>query len=741
MAPSTYYSIDSQSGVALLYLSNPPVNALHPSLLSSFAENMALLQADASVKAIIITGEGPSAFSAGFDIPQFVKLQSGSGAKLPDVNAMLTALVENGPKPTVAAIKGSALGGGCEVAMATNARVATAKSVLGLPELQLGVIPGFGGTQRLPRLVGIQKAMEMMLTSKPLKAVEAKNRGLVDVVVANDDDLLPAAKQLALAMANGTTPRTCALSKTDKIGPPMAARAMVQLGRMQVAKNTPPGMKHPSMCLDAILVGATEGPEAGIKKEAEVFAEVVQHDVSKSLVHVFLSQRLTSKIRGVTDSGLRPRPMKCVAIIGGGLMGSGIATACVLNGIDVVLKEVNQKFLEGGMQRVAANLMSSVKKGRMTKEKYEQCMSRLKGTITYEGFDRADMVIEAALEDIGLKQKIFAELEQVCRKDCILSTNTSTIDINVVGAKTNAINRIIGNHFFSPAHVMKLLEIIKTDSTDKQVILDTIAFGKAIKKVPVVVGNCTGFAVNRVFFPYTMAACLLVDLGVDPYRIDKVIKAFGMPMGPLRLADLVGIEVGVHVGGQFVQNFSDRTYASELMHRMRDGDRLGEKNKKGFYNYDAKRRATPAGRDVEAILAASGAALDAKAANTAAQLRQIKQKVRSFSDKDIVDFIMLPVVNESSRVVAEGIVDKASDLDIASVLSMGFPPYRGGPIKMADLRGAASVRDRLASFAAMFTPVGLGGFFEPCDYLQSCARAGVTLADGRSALGTQMARL
>merc|ERR1719352_998351 len=204
-------------------------------------------------------------------------------------------------------------------------------------------------------------------------------------------------------------------------------------------------MKHPSMCLDAILVGATEGPEAGIKKEAEVFAEVVQHDVSKSLVHVFLSQRLTSKIRGVTDSGLRPRPMKCVAIIGGGLMGSGIATACVLNGIDVVLKEVNQKFLEGGMQRVAANLMSSVKKGRMTKEKYEQCMTRLKGTITYEGFDRADMVIEAALEDIGLKQKIFAELEQVCRKDCILSTNTSTIDINVVGAKTNAINRIIGN--------------------------------------------------------------------------------------------------------------------------------------------------------------------------------------------------------------------------------------------------------------------------------------------------------
>merc|ERR1719473_529286 len=384
-----------------------------------------------------------------------------------------------------------------------------------------------------------------MLTSKPIKAVEAKNRGLVDVVVSDDSECL-------------------VVAKTDKIGPPMAARAMVQLGRMQVAKSTPPYLKHPGMCLDAILVGAVEGSAAGLKKEAEVFAEVVQHDVSKSLVHVFLSLRLTSKIRGVTDSGLKPRPMRCVAVIGGGLMGSGIATACVLNGIEVIIKEINQKFLDAGLGRVSANLMSSVKKGRMTKQKYDECMGRLSGALTYDNFGKVDMVVEAVLEDIGLKQRIFADLEKACRPDCILSTNTSTIDISVVAAKTRAADRIVGAHFFSPAHVMKLLEIVRTDDTSSQVVLDTLAFGKQIKKVPVVVGNCCGFAVNRVFFPYTMAACLLVDLGLDPYKIDAAIKAFGMPMGPLRLADLVGIQVGVHVGAQFVDNFPDRTYATPL---------------------------------------------------------------------------------------------------------------------------------------------------------------------------------
>lgn len=550
-SPCTHYRVDPSSGVAVITLHYPPLNALHPALLTYLFENLKRAHRDPAAKAIVLIGNNNN-FSPGFDIAQFQN-KSGGGGIDNDINDAICAVLEGGPKPTVAAIHGVALGGGLEIAMGCNARVCTPDTRLGLPELSLGILPGFGGTQRLPRLVGLKKAVEMMLTSAPIKHDQALKLGLVDEVVPLDQ-LLAAACKRAKDMAEGRAPRVLSLGRTDRLEPLSEALIILEFARGEAAKKAP-GLLHPLLCIDAIQYGVEHGGFAGLKREGECFAKAASLDTHKALVHVFFATRSTKKVKGVTDAGLKPRKIQVVAVLGGGLMGSGIATALVLTpGIEVILKEVSQQFLDGGMSRIKANLMSRVKKGAMSKEAAEAALGKVKGALDYADFKRCDMVIEAVIEDIPLKQRIFADLEKECRPDCILSTNTSTIDINLVGAKIpSARPRILGAHFFSPAHVMPLLEIVRTEHTSSQAILDTLELSSRIKKTPVVVGNCTGFAVNRVFFPYTMAACLLVDMGLDPFTIDKVIGGkFGMPMGPFRLNDLVGSDIGLHVGKNFL---------------------------------------------------------------------------------------------------------------------------------------------------------------------------------------------
>eukprot|EP00854_Cymbomonas_tetramitiformis_P018996 gene18996-22708_t len=559
MAPTATMEIH-QDGVAVITVSHPPMNSLHPMVLSALLDSLKTAQADSRVKAIVVTGH--KNFSAGFDIPTFVRIQSGAET-LDDVNPHLNALLESGPKPTVAAIEGAALGGGCELAMGCNARICTPNAQMGLPELTLGLIPGMGGTQRLPRLVGLQKAMQMILTSKPIKAQEAKKFGLVSQIVP-PSDLLATAKAWALDVAAGRRPRVIALEKADwfvpwVMGSPNEVLPMLEMAKKQAQKS---GMEHPLLCIDAITEGVVNGPVAGLAKEQEVFKYCMQQEVAKSLVHVFLARGGTSKVRGITDQGLKPTKLNTVAVLGGGLMGSGICTALALSGSNVLLKEINQKFLDGGLERIKANLMSSVKKRKMSEKQAMAVFGRVKGTLEYADFKDCDMVIEAVIEDVNLKQQIFKDLEDSCPPHCVLSTNTSTIDINVV--------------------------------------YDVVSLAKQIKKTPVVVGNCTGFAVNRVFFPYTMSAMMLLDMGQDPYHVDKVC--------------------------------------------------------------------------------------------------------------------------------AEGIVDKPGDLDIATVMSMGFPAYRGGLIHWADYKGAQYIVKRLNDFAKMVP--GHAGFFAPCEYLQQCANQGVPLGVG-----------
>ncbi|GAY35866.1 hypothetical protein CUMW_019050 [Citrus unshiu] len=709
-------------GVAIITIINPPVNSLSLDVLFSLKENYEQALRRDDVKAIVVTG-AKGKFSGGFDITLFGGIQGGQLAEpKPGYIAVeiLTNIVEGARKPSVAAIDGLALGGGLEVAMACHARISTPSAQLGLPELQLGIIPGFGGTQRLPRLVGLPKSLEMMLTSKPVKGEEAHSLGLVDAVVA-PDQLVSIARQWALDILEHRRPWVATLYKTDKIEPLGEAREIFKFARAQARKQAP-NLTHPIVCIDVVEAGVVSGPRAGLQKEAEDFQKLLRSETCKSLVHIFFAQRGTSKVPGVTDLGLAPRRVKKVAILGGGLMGSGIATALILSNYPVILKEVNEKFLEAGIGRVRGEALP--------------------------------YIILAVIENVSLKQQIFADLEKYCPPHCILASNTSTIDLNLIGERTYSKDRIVGAHFFSPAHVMPLLEIVRTNQTSPQVIVDLLDIGKKIKKTPVVVGNCTGFAVNRMFFPYTQAAFLLVEHGTDLYQIDRAITKFGMPMGPFRLADLVGFGVAIATGTQFIENFPEQTYKSMIIPIMQEDKRAGETTRKGFYLYDERRKASPdpeVKKFIEKARSMSGVAIDPKVLsffltgysklcctgvfpltvlgagikfNTKPQMIEIRNsRFAKLSEKDIVEMIFFPVVNEACRVFAEGIAVKAADLDIASVMGMGFPVYRGGIMFWADSLGSKYIYSRLEEWSSLY-----GEFFKPCAFLAERAAKGATLS-------------
>ncbi|KAJ3669495.1 hypothetical protein LUZ60_011445 [Juncus effusus] len=701
-------------GVAVITIINPPVNSLSIDVLYSLKENYEEALRRNDVKAIVVTG-AQGKFSGGFDISAFGAIQGGKmSQEQPKVGyisiEVLTDTLEGAKKPSVAAIDGLALGGGLEVAMACHARISTPTAQLGLPELQLGVIPGFGGTQRLPRLVGLTKALEMMLLSKSIKGQEAHELGLVDSLV-QPTDLVTTARQYALEIYECKRPWVKSLYKNDKLEALGEAREILKFARAQAQKQAA-NLTHPLVCIDVIEEGIVAGPRAGLWKEATAFQGLLFSDTCKSLVHVFFSQRATTKVPGVTDLGLIPRKVTKVAILGGGLMGSGIATGLILSSYPVILKEVNQKFLDAGIDRVKANLQSRVKKGKMTEEKYEKTLSLLTGVLDFEKFRDVDLVIEAVIENVSLKQQIFSDLEKYCGPNCILATNTSTIDLNLIGEKTRSQDRIIGSHFFSPAHIMPLLEIVRTAKTSPQTVVDLLEVGKKIRKTSIVVGNCTGFAVNRMFFPYTQSALFFIDRGMDPYGIDKAVTKFGMPMGPLRLADLVGFGVAVATGMQYLEHFPERVYKSMLIPLMLEDKRTGEASKKGFYKYENRRKALP----------------DPEISKYIQKSREIAgftpdPNLMKLGEKDIVEMVFFPVVNEACRVLDEGISVKASDLDIASIFGMGFPPYRGGIMFWADSLGAKYVHSKLEQWTKQY-----GEFFKPCSYLTERASKGIALS-------------
>ncbi|KAJ7973844.1 Peroxisomal fatty acid beta-oxidation multifunctional protein [Quillaja saponaria] len=699
-------------GVAVITMCNPPVNALAVPVILGLKEKFDEAVRRNDVKAIVLTGKGGK-FSGGFDINVMQKVQqTGDINLLPDVSVELVVnKIEDSKKPVVAAIEGLALGGGLELTMGCHARIAAPKTQLGLPELTLGIIPGFGGTQRLPRLIGLSKAVEMMLLSKSIMSEEGKKLGLIDAIVSSKD-LLNVSRLWAIEIADRRKPWIRSLHRTDRLGSLYEAREVLKIARQQ-ARKTAPNMPQHQACLDVIEEGIVHGGYSGVLREAHLFKKCVLSDTSKGLVHVFFAQRATSKAPKVTDVGIKPRHVKKVAVIGGGLMGSGIATAFILSNIYVFLKEVNSEYLLKGIKTIEENVRGFVTKGKLTQDKAGKALSLLKGVLDYSEFKDVDLVIEAVIENIPLKQAIFSDIEKICPPHCTLATNTSTIDLNIIGEKTHSQDRVVGAHFFSPAHIMPLLEIVRTEKTSAQVILDLMTVGKIIKKVPIVVGNCTGFAVNRTFFPYVQGAHLLVNLGVDVYRIDRVISSFGFPMGPFLLADVVGYGVNLAVGKEFRNAFPDRTFQSPLMELMVKNGRNGKNNGKGFYIYEKGDKPKP-DLSVLSIIEESK------------RLTNIMPNAKPIpvSDQEIVEMILFPVVNEACRVLDEGIVVRASDLDIASVLGMGFPSQRGGIVFWADSVGPKHVYQSLKRWSELY-----GNFYRPSRYLEERALKGMTLAE------------
>ncbi|XP_071737250.1 peroxisomal fatty acid beta-oxidation multifunctional protein AIM1-like isoform X2 [Rutidosis leptorrhynchoides] len=579
-------------GVAVIAISNPPVNAFAVQIIGWLKEKLDEAMIRDDVKAIVLTGENGK-FTGGFDINVFQKVQqTGNLSLLPDISVdLIINKIEDAKKPVVVAIEGLALGAGLEVSVGCHARIAAPKAQLGLPELSLGVLPGAGGTQRLPRLIGLPKAIDMMLTSKPILSEEGEKLGLIDAIV-HPQDLIKVSRRWALDIANKRKPWVRSLHSVNKIGSLVEAQQILKVASQQV-KRTAPNLPQHQACLDVIEEGIVKGGFPGVLNEGKVFNELVVSDTSKGLCHVFFSQRATSKVPNVTDIGLKPRAVKKVAIIGGGLMGSGIATTLIVNNIYVVLKEVNSEYLQNAIKMIEANVRSLVARKKLAQNRADKALSMVKGVLDYSEFNDVDMVIEAVIEDVSLKQKIFCEIEKACPPHCILATNTSTIDLNLVGEKLTSQDRVVGAHFFSPAHVMPLMEIVRTEKTSPQVILDLMTVGKMIKKVPVVVRNCTGFAVNRTFFPYTQSADMLLHLGVDLFRIDRLITSFGLPMGPFQLEDLTGYGVAIAVAKEFATAFPDRTFVSPCVSLLIKNGRNGKSNGKGYYIYEKGSKPKP----------------------------------------------------------------------------------------------------------------------------------------------------
>ncbi|XP_039001286.1 glyoxysomal fatty acid beta-oxidation multifunctional protein MFP-a-like isoform X2 [Hibiscus syriacus] len=597
MEGKTYLEIGAD-GVAIITINNPPLNLLSVDVMLSLKENTEqALQRD-DVKAIVITGSNGK-FSGGFDVTAFGK--KGKHGKLGFWSIdFVTDILEAARKPLVAAIDGPALGGGLEIALACHARISTSSAVLGLPEIRYGILPGLGGTQRLPRLVGLRKALEMILMSKLVNGNDARGMGLVDAI-SSVDELVTVACHWAKDILAHKRPWIVSLYRADRLVPLTEAKMMLEHARVKSRKQSP-NLKHPLVCIDVIEEGLIRGPRTALWKESEALNELRQSDTCRSLVYFFFARQRTSKAVG---------------------------------------------------------------------------------------------------ENISLKQRIFAELESYCPPLCILASSSFKINLNSISERMKLQNRFVGTHFFSQAHSVPILEIVATEKTSPQVIVDLLAIGKKMKKIPVVVHNSTGFAMNRMFFPYSQAAMMLVEHGVDLYQIDQAAEAFGMTTGPFRMIDFVGFEVLTEMKVQFRNNFGERFNESKLTSVMQEANQSGETTKKGFYIYDREAKFT-SNPDI------------IKYVNKARSISSfgVDYELMKLSDEEIVEMIIFPVVNEACRLLEEKVVIKASDLDVASVTGMGFPEYRGGIIFWADTIGPNYICSKLEKWTETF-----GAFFKPCSHL------------------------
>ena len=690
-------SYEVRGNVAVITMNNPPVNGLGYETRRGIAAGVEQAVADGSVKAIVLTGAG-RAFSGGADIREF-----GSPKAVAEPNLLsLIRLLEDCPKPVIAAVHSVAMGGGLELALGAHYRIVTPGAQIALPEVKLGLIPGAGGTQRLPRVLGVETALNMIVSGEPVKSellAAQPGQKLFDKVV--EGDLMTA----ALAFAAEVADRRPLLRVRDMSVTHPNADAYFQFARNTVkamAKNFP----APAKCVDAVEAALKRRFDDGMVYEREVFMALMLTPESKALRHAFIGERAASKIPDVPEDTPK-RNIEKIAVIGAGTMGGGISMNFLNAGIPVVMLEMKQEALDRGVATIRKNYESQVKRGKLKQDKYEQRMALLSTTLSYDEIKDADMVIEAVFEEMGVKEKVFKQLDAVMKPGAMLASNTSTLGVDQIASFTKRPQDVIGTHFFSPANVMKLLEVVRGKATAKDVLATVMALGKKIRKTSVVSGVCDGFIGNRMIEQYSRQAGFLLEEGCTPAQVDKAVEKFGFAMGPFRMGDLAGNDIGWAIRKRRYVEKPHMRY-SKTADLLCELGRYGQKTGAGWYDYQAgKRDAIPSALVVEMIEKHRAA---------------LGITPRRISDEEIVHRLVYSLVNEGAKILEEGIASKASDIDMVYLTGYGFPLWRGGPMCYADTQGLFNVVQAMKRFAA--NPLDDAAFWQPAPLLARLAAEG-----------------
>ena len=696
-----------EGGVGVITVENPPVNALSPGVPEGILEGVQRFADDDSVTAIVLIGGGRT-FIAGADIKEFGKITSGE-KRGERTLIRLIGVLENSSKPVVAAIHGTAFGGGLETAQGCHYRVALRSAQVGQPEVKLGIIPGAHGTQRLPRLAGLRKALEMCVLGDPVSAADAAEHGIVDRLIDGSGyaELLAGAVSFAAEKAAEGGPHPKASERTDKLPTPDEAAPMIAAAR-ELAKAKRRGFMAPLMAIDAVECAVTLPFPEGIQREAEIFQNCLFSTQSKALIHAFFSERQVRKVPDVPRE-TSTREVRSAAVIGAGTMGGGIAMAYANAGIPVRLKEISREALDRGYATIRKNYERSVQRGRFTPEYAQQRLALITPQTGWEGFEAVDIIVEAVFENMALKKDVFGEIDRLARPGAILASNTSTLSIDEIASSTSRPQDVIGHHFFSPANVMRLLEIVRGAATSKDVVATSMALARRLRKVGVLVGNCHGFVGNRMFHPYRREAQFLAEEGARPADVDRVLYEFGAAMGPMAVGDLAGLDIGMRVRKEAPHLYPPGTRRPLAEDALCELGRYGQKTKAGWYRYgkDRSRHEDP---EVDALL---------RRISAEAGIEQ-----RQISDQEILDRVVYALVNEGARILEEGYALRASDIDIIYLYGYGFPPFRGGPMFYADTVGLRSVLARVEEFHAQH-----GHWWRPAPLLSELAQNGGTFSE------------
>ena len=697
--PLPFVQFERRGSVAVITMDKPPVNGLGFALRDGVVKALDMANADAQVESIVLTGTA-RAFSGGADVTEF---GTSMAVREPNLRAVIT-LLEDNPKPVVAAIAGQCLGGGLELAMGCHYRVARADAVLGLPEVKLGLLPGAHGTQRLPRLIGLESALNMIVTGTPAPAARFKGTALIDQIVEGDvvEAAVAYASQLVAEVAAGKPLRR---ARDLKVTHPNAA------GYLQFARNTisasSKNFPAPLKCWESVANSVSKTFDEAVRIERELFMGLMNTPESRALRHVFAAERAATKLPDL-PADTRLRSIKTVGVIGAGTMGGGITMNFLNAGIPVVLLEMTQEALDKGMATIRRNYDNSMKKGKLKPEQVEQRMAAVSGTLDYRGFADVDLVIEAVFENMDVKRQVFETLDKVCKSGAILASNTSYLDLDQIAEFTKRPQDVIGLHFFSPANVMRLLEIVRGNQTAADVLATCMALAKTIKKVAVVSGVCDGFIGNRMLARYGAAAYGLVNAGASPQQVDAALQTFGLAMGPFRMGDLAGLDIGwatrkrraAEAGVEMKPVVADR---------LCEAGRFGQKTGAGWYRYEAGKRDPIPDPLTEQLIT------DYRLANDITP--------RKIGNAEIVERCLFALVNEGARILEEGIAARASDIDLVFLNGYGHPSQRGGPMLYADTVGLPNLVRRLRQFAA---EPGADPSWQPAPLLVQLAEAGKT---------------